>query len=75
MDYLVELFFPEIWCHHPLTSIGVKGATFFNLVPNNIINFDSENVDMFKKGLDNFLSLVLEQPNNAKHGRMNSRNQ
>ena len=50
-------------------SIGVKGARIFNLLPTSVRNMDSENVDMFKKCLDSFLSQVPDQPTVAGYGR------
>ena len=50
-------------------SIGVKGARIFNLLPASVRNMDSDNVDMFKKCLDSFLSQVPDQPTVAGYGR------
>ena len=50
-------------------SIGVKGAKIFNLLPASIRNMNVENVDLFKKNLDSFLSQVPDQPTVAGYGR------
>ena len=44
------------------TTLGVKGAKLFNLLPISIRNIDSDNVETFKAELDKFLSLVPDQP-------------
>ena len=41
----------------------------FNLLPGHIRNIDSENVDVFKTALDDFLSRVPDQPTVAGLGR------
>ena len=41
----------------------------FNLLPASIQNIDSDNVNVFKKSLDSFLSQVPDQPNIAGYGR------
>ena len=51
------------------SSMGVKGARIFNLLPADIRNIDSENVDIFKKSLDDFLCQVPDQPTIAGLGR------
>ena len=51
------------------SSIGVKGANIFNLLPAEIRNIDSENVINFKKSLDLFLLNIPDQPTIAGHGR------
>ena len=43
-------------------SLGVKGCKVFNLLPVSIRNIKGTTVDQFKKNLDNFLSLVPDQP-------------
>ena len=49
--------------------MGVKGARIFNLLPSEIRNIDADNVDQFKKNLDDFLSQVPDQPTTAGLGR------
>ena len=44
------------------SSLSVKGAKLFNLLPPDIRNIDSSNQDTFKACLDSFLSLVPDQP-------------
>ena len=44
------------------SSLGVKGARIFNLLPIEIRNMNCENVDTFKKNLDTFLLNVPDQP-------------
>ena len=44
------------------SSLSVKGARIFNLLPDFIRNIDSDNVDQFKSQLDMFLSSVPEEP-------------
>ena len=39
-------------------SLGVKGAKMFNLIPVEIRNIDSNNVEAFKAALDTFLERV-----------------
>ena len=51
------------------SSLGVKGARIFNLLPPSIRNIDSDNAAHFKKELDTFLSDVPDQPTVAGHGR------
>ena len=51
------------------SSIGVKGARIFNLLPAHIRNISSDNVDEFKKNLDSFLSDIPDQPTIACRGR------
>ena len=50
-------------------SLAVKGARLFNLLPANIRNIDSDNVEIFKKELDTFLNLVPDQPTIAGQPR------
>ena len=56
------------------SSIGVKGARIFNLLPANIRNIDSNDVNTFKNSLDSFLSKVADQPTIAGHGRASETN-
>ena len=51
------------------SSIGVKGAKIFNLLPVKIRNLDSNNVDTFKSALDSYLSFIPDQPTIAGNGR------
>ena len=51
------------------SSVGVKGANLFNLIPNYIRNINSDNVDTFKANLDKFLETVPDQPTIAGQGR------
>ena len=51
------------------SSIGVKGARLFNLLPLELRNLNCENVDTFKKNLDNFLHSVPDQPTVPGLGR------
>ena len=50
------------------SSIGVKGARIFNLLPLELRNMNSENVETFKKNLDTFLNLP-DQPTVTGLGR------
>ena len=51
------------------SSVGVKGARIFNLLPAEIRNIDADNVDKFKKILDDFLCQVPDQPTITGPGR------
>ena len=51
------------------SSMGVKGAKMFNLLPSSIRNTNSANVDVFKSALDDFLSRIPDQPTIAGQGR------
>ena len=51
------------------SSIGVKGARIFNLLPLELRNMNCENVETFKKNLDNFLLNVPDQPAVSGLGR------
>ena len=51
------------------SSIGVKGARIFNLLPAHIRNIDADNVETFKKSLDSFLTDIPDQPTIAGQGR------
>ena len=42
------------------SSLGVKGARIFNLLPAGLRNLDTDNVDIFKDNLDAFL--MPDQP-------------
>ena len=44
------------------SSLSVKGARIFNLLPVTVRNIDSDNVEYFKSELDPFFSLVPDQP-------------
>ena len=50
-------------------SFGVKGARIFNLLPLELRNMNCENVETFKKNLDNFLLNVPDQPTVSGLGR------
>ena len=50
-------------------SIGVKGVNIFNLLPNDIRNINSINVETFKVSLDKFLSEIPDQPTVPGQGR------
>ena len=43
-------------------SLQVKGARLFNLLPPEIRNIDSQNVNTFKSQLDQFLASIPDQP-------------
>ena len=43
-------------------SLGVRGSKIFNVLPENIINMNSEYVDLFKNHLDVFLSSIPDNP-------------
>ena len=51
------------------SSIGVKGARIFNLLPLELRNMNCENVETFKKNLDSFLLNVADQPTVIGLGR------
>ena len=51
------------------SSLGVKGARIFNLLPIELRNMNCENVDTFKKNLDTFLLNVPDQPTVTGLGR------
>ena len=51
------------------SSIGVKGVKIFNLLPAEVRNIDSDNVDLFKSELDSFLHSIPDQPTIAGCGR------
>ena len=51
------------------SSLGVRGAKLFNLLPLDLRNLDSSSVDTFKKNLDNFLSNIPDQPTVSGLGR------
>ena len=44
------------------SSLKVKGARIFNLLPDYVRNIDAENVEVFKRELDWYLSSVPDQP-------------
>ena len=44
------------------SSLGVKGANIFNLLPAALRNLNSKHVDTFKTSLDAFLKNVPDQP-------------
>ena len=51
------------------SSLSVKGARIFNLLPVTLRNIDCDNVENFKSELDKFLSLVPDQPTIPGHPR------
>ena len=51
------------------SSLGVKGARIFNLLPVELRNIDSNNVEVFKKELDTFLERIPDQPTTSGLGR------
>ena len=51
------------------SSLGVKGARLFNLLPADIRNNDSDSVDSFKSALDKFLGDIPDQPTVPGLGR------
>ena len=51
------------------SSLGVKGARIFNLLPAELRNIDSHSVDLFKTQLDIFLKSIPDQPTIAGLGR------
>ena len=51
------------------SSIGVKGARIFNLLPVEIRNIEAENVAVFKNRLDAFISQIPDQPTTTGLGR------
>ena len=48
--------------HARESSLAVKGAQIFNLLPAPLRNLDSQHVDAFKTSLDAFLGQVPDQP-------------
>ena len=51
------------------SSLSVKGARMFNLLPLELRNLDSDKIYHFKKKLDNFLKTVPDQPTIVEEGR------
>ena len=51
------------------SSLGVKGAKMFNLLPPMLRNINAVDVDVFKTALDNFLTKIPDQPTVAGLGR------
>ena len=51
------------------SSLGVKGAKMFNLLPPMLRNINAVDVDVFKTALDNFLTQIPDQPTVAGLGR------
>ena len=51
------------------SSIGVRGARIFNMVPLELRNMNGENVETFKKNLDTVLLNVLDLPTVSGLGR------
>ena len=50
-------------------SLAVKGARMFNLLPNELRNITSKNVNTFKHKLDLFLKKILDEPTSTEEGR------
>ena len=50
-------------------SLGVKGVTIFNLLPEKLRSMNSEHIDTFKNHLDVFLSSIPDQPTMTGLGR------
>ena len=50
------------------SSLGVKGALIFNLLPAELRNVDSHNIDSFKTILGKFLTNIPDQPTIAGLG-------
>ena len=48
--------------HARESSLGVKGAQVFNLLPASLRNINSKQAETFKTSLDKFLSKVPDQP-------------
>ena len=55
--------------HARETSLGVKGAQMFNLLPASIRNHNSTDVNSFKVKLDLFLSQIPDQPTISEQTR------
>ena len=51
------------------STLAVRGAQVFNLLPDNIRTMNSEHVDFFKNHLDIFLSNIPDQPTMTGLGR------
>ena len=65
----VNLKSPAVVKNARQTSLGVRGALIFNLLPENIRAMNSEHIEMFKNHLDVFLSSIPDQPTVAGQGR------
>ena len=50
-------------------SLGVKGVSIFNLIPDSLRSMNSEHIDTFKNHLDVFLSSIPDQPTMTGLGR------
>ena len=50
-------------------SLGVKGVTIFNLLPEKLRSMNSEHIDAFKNHLDIFLESIPDQPTTTGLGR------
>ena len=44
------------------STLKVKGARIFNLLPDYLRNIDADNVEVFKRELDWYLSSIPDQP-------------
>ena len=51
------------------SSLGVKGARIFNLLPAHIRNVESDDVEVSMKELDTFLEKIPDQPTISGFGR------
>ena len=51
------------------SSLGVKGAKLFNIIPAEIRNITSDKVTVFKRALDNYLSGIPDEPTIEDQGR------
>ena len=51
------------------SSLGVRGAQIFNLLPEKLRSMNSQHIDLFKNHLDVFLSSIPDQPTVTGLGR------
>ena len=51
------------------SSLGVKGAKLFNILPQDIRNISSDKVTVFKRALDKYLSGIPDEPTIEEQGR------
>ena len=52
------------------SSLSVKGARMFNLLPSNLRNISSNQVNHFKSKLDSFLKTIPDEPTSPEQGRV-----
>ena len=52
------------------SSLSVKGAQMFNLLPANLRNISSNQVNHFKSKLDSFLKTIPDEPTSPEEGRV-----